>query len=416
MVDITVFVAVIAGKFVFCTLFVNDQPSIHINAIEAVSSIPSIASILEVVCRTTGMGFAAVARVTNEQWIACSVRDEIGFGLLPGGELQLQTTICDEIRQSGEGVIIDCVSEDDHFAAHNTPAMYGFQSYISLPIFLKNGYFFGTLCAIDPKPAHLKNPETIGMFKLFTELISFHLDAMEEQAVAEARLSEELRTAELRDQFMAILGHDLRNPLNAVMNSAQLLLTLQADDDVALLARLIQSSANRMEDLIGNVLDFARGRLGGGIVPECSLHSDMEQILNDVISELAVMWPDRKIDVSYDLQSPVYCDGKRIAQLFSNLLGNALTYGYKDEPVQVKVYSDEERFCLSVTNASAKISETVMDRLFQPFSHGELKSGSKGLGLGLYISSEIAKAHQGVLTVCSTDTDTCFTLEIPRSH
>src|SRR4051812_26002719 len=120
--------------------------------IEYVSQIPVVRSILDVVCQTTGMGFAAVARVTDERWVACSVKDNISFGLLPGGELKLDTTICNEIRQSGAPVVIDHVSEDPDFSGHHTPAMYGFQSYISMPIKRRDGSFFGTLCAIDPDP------------------------------------------------------------------------------------------------------------------------------------------------------------------------------------------------------------------------------------------------------------------------
>ncbi len=144
--------------------------------VEAVKSIAIVPKLLEVVCRTTGMGFAAVARVTEDKWVVCSVRDEINFGLEPGGELKLETTICNEIRQSGNSVVIDNVSESEAFSNHHTPAMYGFQSYISMPIMRQDGTFFGTLCAIDPTPHKLNNVETIGMFKLFAELISFHLN------------------------------------------------------------------------------------------------------------------------------------------------------------------------------------------------------------------------------------------------
>lgn len=147
--------------------------------IEAITRIPIVPKLLEVVCRTTGMGFAAIARVTEDKWVACSVRDEIHFGLEAGGELKLETTICNEIRQSGEAVIIDHVDQDKVFAGHHTPAMYGFQSYISMPIICRDGSFFGTLCAIDPKPAKLNNPAIIGIFKLFAELIAFHLSIVE---------------------------------------------------------------------------------------------------------------------------------------------------------------------------------------------------------------------------------------------
>ena len=140
---------------------------------------------LEVICRTTGMGFAAVARVTENRWIACSVRDEIAFGLQPGGELTVETTLCHEVRQSQSAVVIDHVADDPVYRAHHTPATYGFQSYISMPIVLAGGEFFGTLCAIDPRPARINTPETIGMFKLFAELIAFHLKANEQLAASE---------------------------------------------------------------------------------------------------------------------------------------------------------------------------------------------------------------------------------------
>ena len=187
-------------------------PASLANDVAAVQRIPAVASILEVVCRTTGMGFAAVARVTEDRWVACAVRDEIEFGLRPGGELEVGTTICHEILQSGHGVIIDEAAADAHWRLHPTPAMYGFQSYISMPIVMPDGRFFGTLCAIDPKPAKLSTPETTGMFELFAQLIAFHLDADERLATSAALLSDERRTAELREQFIAVLGHDLRNP------------------------------------------------------------------------------------------------------------------------------------------------------------------------------------------------------------
>ena len=157
--------------------------------IAAVQGIAAVPRILEVVCRSTGMGFAAVARVTEQRWICCAVRDEIAFGLTPGGELKVETTICHEIRQSGEAVVIDSVADDLVFCGHHTPAQYGFQSYISMPIILKEGGFFGTLCAIDPRPARLKSPEIIGMFRLFAELIATHLDSNRRLESSEADLS-----------------------------------------------------------------------------------------------------------------------------------------------------------------------------------------------------------------------------------
>jgi GAF domain-containing protein len=118
----------------------------------------AIRAILGELCRITDMGFAAVARVTDTRWIACQVLDRIEFGLDPGDELELSATICDEIRQSHRAVIIDEVGGHPDWSRHPTPILYGFQSYASLPILLDDGSFFGTLCAIDPRPRKLSAP------------------------------------------------------------------------------------------------------------------------------------------------------------------------------------------------------------------------------------------------------------------
>jgi len=380
--------------------------------VEIFSRIPAVDSILEVICRITGMGFAAVARVTAERWIACAVKDNINFGLLPGGELDIKTTICQEIEQNKHTVVIDHVALDQQYADHHTPLIYGFQSYISTPITLSGGRFFGTLCAIDPNPATLNNTETVGMFKLFADLIAFHLNALEQIEESTINLREEKKTSELRDQFIAILGHDLRNPVGAIRNSAQLLLRMPLDDRALRLANLIQDSSYRITGLIDNVLDFARGRLGEGITLNLSENAPLESSLSQVITELKAIWPGRSIDIEFKLREQVKVDAGRIAQLFSNILGNALTYGTADQPVTVKVISEGGKLILSVANCGEKIPDAKIARLFQPFSRGSEENSKDGLGLGLYIASEIARAHQGTLDVLSSDEQTCFTLTI----
>lgn len=383
--------------------------------VKNISSITILPSLLEVICNTTGMGFAAVARVTENKWIVCSVLDKIDFGLEPGGELKLETTICHEIRQSGDGVIIDHVELDETFLSHHTPAMYGFQSYISMPITRKDGTFFGTLCAIDPKPAKLNRPEIINMFKLFADLISFHLNSIEQLSLASETLLEEKRTADLREQFIAILGHDMRNPAGAALSIAQLLLNISQDTQVRELANILQSSSYRMMGLIDNIMDFASGRLGGGIVLDLKNNEDLEKVITHAISEIKLIWPNRVIDTTITLTQPVKCDGKRIAQLLSNLLSNALLHGKEDTAVRIKAISTDGQFSLSVANQGTRINEATMKRLFHPFARGEIKH-DQGLGLGLYIASEIAAAHKGKLVVSSSDQETVFTLDIPNGQ
>ena len=218
----------------------------------------AIPLILQVVCHMTGMGFAAIARVTEGRWIACSVLDNIEFGLKPGGELKVETMICHEIRQSRKAVVIDHVAEDAVYCNHPAPAMYGFQSYISMPIIRGDGTVFGTLGAIDPRPNGLKTPGVIGMFELFAELIAFHIDRADRVASSEASVLDEPVTVELRDQSIAVLGHDLRNPLASVDAAARLLLETPLDDKAKKLVGMVRRSVDRMSSLIANALERPR--------------------------------------------------------------------------------------------------------------------------------------------------------------
>jgi signal transduction histidine kinase len=383
--------------------------------VAAVQRIDAVPRILDVICRTTGMGFAAVARVTEDRWIACAVRDTIQFGLQPSGELKVATTICDGIRRDRAAVVIDNVAEDEVYCGHPTPKMYGFQSYISMPITLADGSFFGTLCAIDPRPARVKNPETIETFRLFAELIAVHLDVTERLVSSEASLLNERDTSELREQFIAILGHDLRNPLASIDAGAKLLLKTPLDSAALRIVTLMQKSVTRMSVLINNVLDLARGRLGGGIVLNLSSNEALEPILIQVVAELRSSHPERTIDVDLRLNAPVICDANRIAELFSNLLGNALTYGARHEPIRVQAATDEGCFELSVSNGGDPIPSGALKRLFQPFTRGAARPTQQGLGLGLYIASEIAAAHAGTLEVTSVPAETRFTFRMPRA-
>jgi signal transduction histidine kinase len=379
--------------------------------IDAIGRVAAVPTILDVVCRTTGMGFAAVARFTGDRWVACSVQDGIRFGLKPGGELKVETTICHEIREHREPVIINNVAEDPVYCGHPTPALYGFQSYISMPIVMPDGTFFGTLCAIDPLPRKLATPEIIGSLKLFAQLIAFHLDANYRVAETEATLARERELSELREQFIAVLGHDLRNPLAAV--SAGMRLLARRPERSAEIAAHIEHSIARMSGLIEDVMDFARGRLGSGLPLTQDSEEPLEPTLLQVVRELESTHPDRRVEVAITLEQPVRCDRARIAQLLSNLLANALTYGAAAQPVRVVASARCGVFKLSVSNAGEPIPEATMQRLFQPFFRGAVRRSREGLGLGLYIASEIARAHGGELDAASTTAETCFTLRMP---
>ena len=379
----------------------------------AIARIDAVPTLLEVVCRTTGMGFAAVARVTEDRWIACAVRDEIAFGLQPGGELKVATTLCDQIRSTGEPIVIDHVSEDAQYCGHPTPKMYGFQSYISMPIVRRNGEFFGTVCAIDPKPATLRTPQIIGMFRLFADLIAFHLEAQEHVEETSQALLDARQSAVLREQFIAVLGHDLRSPLSAIAATATVLQRTALEPKAAGMAALIRRSADRMAVLISDVMDLARGRLGSGVSVSTRPGVQLAPTLEQVVAELRAASPAQPIETRLQLTHPVTCDSGRIAQLVSNLLGNAVTHGDPAGVVRIDAHTDNGTFELSVTNTGPSIPAEVRTRLFEPFYRASVSPNQQGLGLGLYIASEIARAHAGKIDVESSEGFTRFTFRMP---
>ena len=388
--------------------------------IDAVQGIDAVRTILDVVCRSTGMGFAAVARVTEDRWIACQVLDNIAFGLPAGGEIPVETTLCHEVRQLREVIVIDNVAEHPVYCSHHTPRLYGLQTYISMPIVLPDGRYFGTLCAIDPKPAKLDNPQTLGMFKLFAELIAHHLDSQARLRVtqerllhAQANLIDANTASQLREQFIAVLGHDLRNPLASMSGGINMLLREPQSERSTKIINLMRGSVLRMSGLIDNVMDFARGRLGGGLGLEKEATRPVGPTLMQVISEIQTAHPERSIEVEIDLAENYEIDHDRLSQMFSNLLGNAITHGATDHPIRINGVLEDGHLTLAIANKGSPIPPKILANLFQPFSRNAAGTQAEGLGLGLYIASEIAAAHGGRIDVSSDDTETVFTFRMP---
>lgn len=361
------------------------------------------------------MGFTAVARVTEWSWTACAVHDRIDFGIGPGDELELGTTICNEIRQHHQPVVFGRASEDPRFSGHPTPKMYGFESYISIPIMLSDGSFFGTLCAVDPTPARLDDPNLVQTFQLFTKLIASQFEAELRRDKAEAALLDAQETAKLREQFVAVLGHDLGNPLQSIIMCAEQLGSTVVEADDQRHVRHILATCRRMGELIHNILDFARGHLGEGIAIHSECSDDLAFTLEHIVSEVRHIYPDRIIELDASLQYPVECDHRRAAQLLGNLLSNAMTHGDSDAPVRVAWSSDATTFEICVENACAPIAPETLRRLFRPFTRGTFNQPRPGLGLGLFIAAEIAKAHRGTLVATSDATATRFLFRIPRA-
>lgn len=178
--------------------------------IDAVQRISAVPSMLRLICDQTGMGFAAVARVDDDSWTACAVLDRINFGLKPGDQLDVHSTLCIEARTAREPVAFDHASTHPIYCKHHTPRLYSIESYVSVPIVKRDGTYFGNLCAIDPNPHEVSNARIVAMFQGFADLIAHTLEIEDKQTATADALTDAVATAELRDQFIAVLGHDLR--------------------------------------------------------------------------------------------------------------------------------------------------------------------------------------------------------------
>lgn len=243
---------------------------------------------------------------------------------------------------------------------------------------------------------------------------TYERSLVEAHVKAEAESKAQREAAVVREQFIAVLGHDLRNPLGAVAAGIRLLKTGRRPDQTEAILRDMGQSVDRASALIDDVLDLARGTLGGGLVTDRDGDAELTPVLQQVANEIRLIAPEHQIEDRMAIEEPVYCDRERIGQLASNLLANAVTHGWVNQPIRLEAYTKGREFILSVANGGEPIPLDVRASLFQPFFRGQVRPSRNGLGLGLFIASEIAKAHEGTLEVASDEHETCFTLRMPR--
>lgn len=233
------------------------------------------------------------------------------------------------------------------------------------------------------------------------------------------RLAQQLRerteTLRLNEMFVAVLGHDLRNPLNAIITSANLLQRISNDDTVQATAERMLMSGKRMSRMIEDLLDLARARLAGGI-PLNREWVDLGALLQRVVQEHHAAFPRCRIELHHHGNLMGEWDADRLAQVASNLIGNSLQHGEDGGTVQVRLDGTHaDMVVLSVANGGS-IPAEVLPHVFDPFHIGHRQPGrTEGLGLGLYIVQQIVQAHQGSVEVQSGDAQrTLFRVKVPR--
>ena len=268
------------------------------------------------------------------------------------------------------------------------------------------GYELGAVDFIyKPIEPHILKNKADVFFELYRQRQSLSVE-----------LNDRTETLRFNEMFSALLAHDLRSPLTAILASARLLQRRTEDRAALEAASRIVTSGNRMARMIEDMLDLARARLGGGIIVKRE-PCDLKALVERALREHQAAAPERRIDASYAGDFAGLWDPERIAQVASNLIGNALKHGSPQGPIQVSLDgSDRDQVTLVVKNGGT-IPAEILPYLFDPFRGAQRQSGrGDGLGLGLYIVSQIVQAHDGHVEVTTgADGETAFQVRLPRA-
>ncbi|WP_340586215.1 PAS domain-containing sensor histidine kinase [Erythrobacter alti] len=335
------------------------------------------------------------ANATLLEWIDCEADEVVGrrvhelLGM--GGKIAYETHIAPLLR------------------------MQGFVHEIALDLKTQDG----SLVPVIANASERRSPEGSLLLTRLTIFKSVDRRRYERDLlIARRKAEEEAKRREdeavLREQFVAVLGHDLRNPLAAVQVGSKMLESNHDDRErTALIIAEIGAATSRALDLVKDVMDFARGRLGSSFPVELERSSTLQEAIEHVVSEVQIAHPEREISYDISVTKPVDCDEARICQLFANLVSNALQHGDTETPVEVRAWIESDRFHAEVANAGAPIPREILKNLFQPFHRGKSSRNRDGLGLGLYIVNQIAEAHGGEMSVLPKDGKNVFRFEMP---
>jgi signal transduction histidine kinase len=244
-----------------------------------------------------------------------------------------------------------------------------------------------------------------------------------DQSLAESVASFNHNVEEAKETFLAILGHDLRTPLGAIRTSAVFMLdTNELEEPHRTLAARIAQSARRSVTMVGDLLDFTRSRLGGGI-PVARAEMDLSRALREVVDEIGAAHPGCPIRVDTRMEQRGCWDAARLSQALGNLIGNAVQHGAPGTTVTVDLRGDGDAVTVGIHNRGAVIPSEQLDGIFNPLKArreprtAEARGPTGSLGLGLYIAERIISAHDGRIEVESSEMDgTTFTVHLPRER
>ena len=372
----------------------------------------SIATLLLLASEIAGSNIVLLARLTDDAWTVCAGHEVSAVGLTADSQLPLGQSVRLGFGPMGAPISITLSAQPSSGTLTASSIVCG----VSAPVILRNGRCFGVLCALDPNSVDRADERIGSKFKCLSAVIASQIDQLMQRDRQKTAFLDERAAGLLREQFIAILGHDLRNPLQAILASSDLLVRRLEQPALAHMAARIKTNARRMSSLIDDVLDFARAKLGGGIGVELTEVEDISQGLTTVVQELQDGQTDCEIISNFHVTRSVRCDLGRLQQVASNLLGNALTHGHPRSPIKINARTDEDDLVIEVWNSGEPIPAESLSKIFEPFWRHSVSASRNGLGLGLHICSEIVRAHQGSISVTSTrESGTQFTARLPLS-
>ncbi len=375
------------------------------------ASMPEVGDALAKLAETSGMPTVLLTGMQREDWCIWAAHGAARLGLDVGLLRPAQGLYCRDVRRTGRPLVIDD-AEEGPYRQHPSYRELGVMSYLGVPFRVADGPILGTVCALDSKP-HLGLDSVVPHFELMSRMLAHELQlthVTRDMLDALARVSE---TAEARERFLAMVAHDLRSPLASIDATARQLLRAPPTPEVlAASAERVLRGTERMRRMIDDLLDYARGRLGGGI-PISRVRIDdvgafLDSVIDDVMSSRRSCIIERRFDVPRSTDAS--WDRDRISQAMINVFVNACDHGTANAVVHVTARLTSDRdLVVEVTN-DGEIGVDARSSIFDPFCGAR---DSVGLGLGLFIAKRIVDAHGGSIDVAGREGKTCAALRIP---
>ena len=355
----------------------------------------AIQHILRVLAYTTGLRISLVARVTEDSWTCCAVLDEANFGLKPGDQLEVNTTFCNVVRTTNAPVLINQAKIHPFFGSHIAVSMYNVENYIAVPLTLRDGRYFGVLCALDVVPFEANlNENNVTIFNLLSQLVAYEMEAEAERHTKQAEIN-------TLNDIITIAAHDLRQPLTALQLRAHLATRHARREKVSpelttMLDNLV-TDVRKATHLTDILLDVGRIESGNFVLETSGV--ELAHLISTAVAEQKVATPaaDFKLEIPSELN--IRGDETRLGQVVRNLLDNAIKYspGSK-KTVDVRLSSlPNDTVFLQVRDYGMGVEEADLQNLFkrQFRTQQAQAAGIKGSGFGLYITQKIVEAHQG---------------------